>query len=58
MAAEFFTSPSNTTAQISAALAADVPVNGPAMASIVQFDWSKINPMVGEITDRWNREMK
>ncbi|NBS65092.1 MAG: ABC transporter substrate-binding protein [Betaproteobacteria bacterium] len=58
MAAEFFTSPSNTTSQISGALAADVPVNGPAMASIVQFDWSKINPMVGEITDRWNREMK
>lgn len=58
MSAEFFTSPSNTKAQVAGALANDVPVNGSAMASIVQFDWSKINPMVGEITDRWNREMK
>lgn len=58
MAAEFFTSPSNTQSRIAGPLAADVPVQGAAMASIVQFDWSKINPMVGEITDRWNREMK
>lgn len=58
MAAEFFTSPSNTQSQVSADLAADIPVHGKSMGSIVQFDWAKINPMVGDITDRWNREMK
>ena len=39
-------------------LAADIPVNGSSMKSIVQFDWPKINPLMTEITDRWNREMK
>ncbi|MEN9775222.1 MAG: putative transporter, spermidine/putrescine-binding protein PotD [Pseudomonadota bacterium] len=58
MAAEFFTSPSNTQSVIPAKLAGDIPIHGAAMSSIVQFDWTRVNPMVGEITDRWNREMK
>lgn len=58
MAREFFTSPSNTRSKVSADLAADVPVNGDLMKTIVQFDWPKVNAMVSEITDRWNREIK
>lgn len=58
MAREFFTSPSNTQVQLPAAMAADVPVSGKAMASIVGFDWSKVNPQLPAITDRWNREIK
>jgi putative spermidine/putrescine transport system substrate-binding protein len=58
MAREFFTSPSNIKSQVPADLLADIPVNGANMKSIVQFDWPKINPLVAEITDRWNREMK
>jgi len=58
MAREFFTSPSNTQVQLPAAMAADVPVSGKAMASIVGFDWSKVNAQLPAITDRWNREIK
>lgn len=58
MAREFYTSPSNQRSTISADLAVDIPVNGKLMSSIVQFDWPKVNPLVPEITERWNREMK
>jgi len=58
MAKEFFTSPTNTKVQLASALAAEVPVSGQAMASIVGFDWSKVNPQLPAITDRWNREIK
>ncbi|MDB6002155.1 MAG: potD2 [Rhizobacter sp.] len=58
MAKEFFTSPSNIKSKLAPDVAADVPVNGARMASIVQFDWAKVNPQLGAITDRWNREMK
>ncbi|CAN7196360.1 MULTISPECIES: ABC transporter substrate-binding protein [unclassified Variovorax] len=58
MAKEFFTSPTNTKVQLASAMAADVPVSGQAMASIVGFDWSKVNPQLPAITDRWNREIK
>lgn len=58
MAKEFYTSPSNVKAQVPAELAADIPVSGAKMASIVQFDWTKVNPQAAAITDRWNREMK
>ena len=58
MAKEFYTSPSNMKSQVPAELQADIPVNGPAMSSIVQFDWAKVNPQLQAITDRWNREMK
>jgi putative spermidine/putrescine transport system substrate-binding protein len=58
MAKEFFTSPSNVNSVIPAELQADIPVNGKTMSSIVQFDWSKVNPQLPTITDRWNREMK
>jgi putative spermidine/putrescine transport system substrate-binding protein len=58
MAKEFFTSPTNTKVQLAAAMAADVPVSGKAMASIVGFDWSKVNPQLPAITDRWNREIR
>lgn len=58
MAKEFYTSPSNTKTTVPADLAADIPVQGEKMASLVQFDWPKINPRVAEITDRWNREVK
>jgi putative spermidine/putrescine transport system substrate-binding protein len=57
MAQEFFTSPSNVDARVPAALQADIPVNGPTMSSIVQFDWNKVNAQLPAITDRWNREM-
>jgi putative spermidine/putrescine transport system substrate-binding protein len=43
---------------VPAGLQSDIPVNGEKMASIVQFDWSKVNPQLPMITDRWNREMK
>lgn len=58
MAKEFFTSPTNTKVQLASSMAADVPVSGKAMASIVGFDWSKVNPQLPAITDRWNREIK
>ena len=58
MAKEFFTSPSNVKTQLSPALATDIPVSGKAMTSIVQFDWTKVNPQLTAITDRWNREIK
>jgi len=58
MAKEFFTSPTNTKVQLPTDLTADVPVSGKAMASIVGFDWSKMNPQLPAITDRWNREIK
>lgn len=58
MAKEFFTSPTNTKSELDAALAKDVPVSGEGMKKIFQFDWSKVNPQVATITDRWNREMK
>ncbi|RYY81686.1 MAG: hypothetical protein EOO24_41700, partial [Comamonadaceae bacterium] len=58
MAKEFFTSPTNTKSTLDAALAKDVPVSGEGMKKIFQFDWSKVNPQVAAITDRWNREMK
>ncbi len=58
MAKEFFTSPSNMKSQVPAELQADIPVNGANMSSIVQFDWTKVNPQLQAITDRWNREMK
>ena len=58
MAREFFTSPSNQRSTVAADLAADIPVSGKLMSSIVQFDWPKVNPQVPEITERWNREMK
>lgn len=58
MAREFFTSPSNQRSVVGADLAADIPVSGRLMSSIVQFDWPKVNPQVPEITERWNREMK
>lgn len=58
MAKEFFTSPTNTKVQLASSLTADVPVSGKAMASIVGFDWSKVNPQLAAITDRWNREIK
>ena len=58
MAKEFYTSPSNMKSQVPAELQADIPVNGANMASIVQFDWAKVNPQLQAITDRWNREMK
>lgn len=58
MAKEFYTSPTNTKVQLPAELAAEVPVSGKAMASIVGFDWSRVNPQLPAITDRWNREIK
>jgi putative spermidine/putrescine transport system substrate-binding protein len=58
MAKEFYTSPTNTKVQLASALAADIPVSGKSMASIVQFDWAKVNPQLPAITDRWNREIK
>ena len=58
MAREFFTSPTHMKAVVPADLAADIPVSGDRMASIVQFDWTKVNPRLAEITDRWNREIK
>jgi putative spermidine/putrescine transport system substrate-binding protein len=58
MAREFFTSPSNMKSKVPAELQADIPVNGPNMSAIVQFDWTKVNPQLQAITDRWNREMK
>lgn len=58
MAKEFFTSPTNTRVQLDPSLAADIPVSGKSMASIVQFDWSRVNPQLAAITDRWNREIK
>lgn len=58
MAKEFFTSPTNTKVQLPEAMAADVPVSGKAMASIVGFDWSRVNPQLPAITERWNREIK
>jgi putative spermidine/putrescine transport system substrate-binding protein len=58
MAREFFTSPTNTKVQLPGEMAADVPVSGKAMASIVGFEWSKVNPQLSAITERWNREIK
>lgn len=58
MAKEFFTSPTNMKAKVDAALAPSIPIHGDKMASLVQFDWAKVNPKVADITDRWNREMK
>jgi len=58
MAREFYSSPSNMLSQVPAELAADIPVSGKKMASIVQFDWPKVNAMVADITERWNREIK
>jgi len=58
MAKEFFTSPTNVRSRLSPELAKDVPVSGERMKSIFQFDWTKVNPQVAAITDRWNREMK
>ena len=58
MAKEFYTSPSNVKVALPAAIATEVPVNGERIASLVQFDWARVNPQLGEITDRWNREMK
>lgn len=58
MAKEFFTSPTNVKSKLPAELAADIPVSGKAMSSIVQFDWGKVNPQLAAITDRWNREIK
>ena len=58
LAREFYTSPTNVKSKLTPDVAADVPVNGAGMTKIVQFDWAKVNPHLGEITDRWNREMK
>lgn len=58
MAREFFTSPTNTKSQLPPELNASVPISGKKMASITQFDWTKVNPQLAAITDRWNREMK
>lgn len=58
MAKEFYTSPANIKVQLPASLSADIPVSGKLMASIVQFDWARINPQLPSITDRWNREIK
>lgn len=58
MAKEFYTSPSNKKSVVPASLASKIPVNGDKMASLTQFDWSKVNPRVPEITERWEREMK
>jgi len=58
MAREFYTSPSNVKSVVPADLSAEIPISGAGMKSIVHFDWPKINPLVAEITDRWNREMK
>jgi putative spermidine/putrescine transport system substrate-binding protein len=58
LAREFYTSPTNVKSKLTPDVAADVPVNGAGMSKIVQFDWAKVNPHLGEITDRWNREMK
>jgi putative spermidine/putrescine transport system substrate-binding protein len=58
LAREFYTSPTNVKSKLAPEVAADVPVNGAGMTKIVQFDWAKVNPRLGEITDRWNREMK
>jgi putative spermidine/putrescine transport system substrate-binding protein len=57
MAKEFFTSPTNVKTQLSPALAGDIPVSGKAMQAIIQFDWSKVNPQLAAISDRWNREI-
>ena len=58
MAKEFYTSPANIKVQLPASFSADIPVSGKLMASIVQFDWARINPQLPSITDRWNREIK
>lgn len=58
MAKEFFTSPSNTRAKVPTELAADIPVAGDRMSSLVQFDWTRANTRIQEINERWNREMK
>jgi len=58
MAKEFFTSPTNTKVTLAPELTADIPVSGKAMKSIVQFDWTQVNPQLASITDRWNREIK
>ncbi|MFL9665610.1 ABC transporter substrate-binding protein [Variovorax sp. AB1(2024)] len=58
MAREFFTSPTHVGSKLPPDLARDVPVSGERMKSIFQFDWTKVNPQVAAITDRWNREMK
>lgn len=58
MAKEFFTSPTNMKSKIGSDLAPSIPVHGDKMKTLVQFDWTKVNPQVAAITDRWNREMK
>ena len=58
MAREFFTSPSNTRSKVPIELAADIPVAGDKMSTLVQFDWTRANARSTEITERWNREMK
>lgn len=58
MAKEFFTSPSNTRSKVPTELAADIPVAGDKMSTLVQFDWTRANARSTEITERWNREMK
>ena len=58
MAREFFTSPTNNKSQLPPELNSSIPISGKKMSSIMQFDWTKVNPQLAAITDRWNREMK
>jgi putative spermidine/putrescine transport system substrate-binding protein len=58
MAREFYTSPCNVNSKLTKEVAADVPVHGDLVKSIVQFDWTKVTPQMASISDRWNREIK
>ena len=58
MAGTFFTSPSNKKSVISKELMKDIPIVGARMSEIHSFKWDKVMPNVGQIADRWNREMR
>lgn len=57
MAKAFYTSPSNSSSVVDAAMSARTPIVGPRMAEIKSYDWDSYVDKAAEIADRWNREM-
>ncbi|MGV6873592.1 extracellular solute-binding protein [Pseudochelatococcus sp. B33] len=58
MAREFYTAPTNMDSVVPADLSAEIPISGERMSEINWFNWDVINPMMPEILDRWNREVR
>ncbi len=53
-----YTSPCNTETTLPDDLAAEIPILGDKMKSIISFDWDAYLPKIPEVTDRWNKEMQ